>query len=208
MGRVGVLLGVLVLIGACTGESSLKPCPPKGLGVESSDGVPCGTGSTYADCSDQLHNHEDYDCRAAQIVPNRGWLRLDDYIPAPNVPADLAVALTNGASVGDLVITRVTIHGDARCSFSYEEERDLERKAIPPGESAALRVRYRPETPGEDYAKIRIISNAQNYPSLDLPICGRALPRHVPGLDSGPPPAASSTFRCKEVGDTVAPCHK
>ena len=98
------------------------------------------------------------------------------------------------------------------CSFEYVEKRDLERSTLAPGESAALRVIYKPASIGVDHAHLRVSSNAENFPTLILPICGRADRGAAPdaGPDAGPLglDGGVSGFTCKDPGAKVMPCHQ
>jgi hypothetical protein len=114
-----------------------------------------------------------------------------------------------------LVIDSVQITGDSRCYYHFDPDQDLERRVLEPGGSTFLTVRYEPEALGEDHAQIRIHSNAQNFPTLIIPICARASdppPKYLPGKDSGMPPVPDGgtpqLLECKNVGDTVMSCHR
>jgi hypothetical protein len=74
---------------------------------------------------------------------------------------------------------------------------------------------YDPQKLGSDHAAFRIISNAQNFPTLVLPFCGRAVAEFEPGMDSGPMGMDGGTtngeppnWLCQGVGETVASCHQ
>jgi hypothetical protein len=135
----------------------------------------------------------------------------------------MAVLMITNASTGsqDLVINNVTILGDPECAFEFDLETDLVQQTIPPGESSPLRVRFAPDGVGEHHAGLRIRSNAQNYPQMDLWVCGRATESppwlHPPGPfpDQGTEPDADAGglpdlgvhgFFCRDPGETVAAC--
>lgn len=70
-------------------------------------------------------------------------------------------------------ISDVRLLGDARCSFRTPE---IDVMEIEPGFGAALvRIDYAPQTAGEDHVTLEIDSNAVNFATLRVAICGRAL---------------------------------
>lgn len=221
-----LILCALVLGSGCGDDNdNLKPCPPKGLGVESASGTSCGSFSpnikpgdkgyaAYEDCQDQITHWDEYACRQPQIATDQtGWWMprwlIDD------IGTNLSFPIFN-YSTGrqDLVVSKVEFTGDKRCSFTYDHKNGMDKTVIEPGKDGAfLLALYKPTKPGEDHGHIRIHSNAQNFPVFVIPVCGRAYWKYKPGADSGASPApdggvGNTTFVCKDVPAKVEPCHK
>lgn len=207
-----LLLGLLAALGtgACDDASaeSLKPCPPKGLGVETASGTSCKNylpSADWKECEDQLLNSQTYDCSAAQICPSAS-MRVAPAATAGGAGVPLSFLLVNGSRSATLTISKIEITGDTRCSFEFDKQRDLERETLEPGKSAALRVIYKPTYTGQDHAHLRVHSNAENFPTLILPVCGEAT--KGPHPDAGPYGGHTSPFACKDPGSKVMPCHQ
>jgi hypothetical protein len=103
--------------------------------------------------------------------------------------------------------------GDKNCHFIFSPSNDVQSMVIKPGSgnSVFIRAIYKPKKLGEDHGHIRVTSNAENLPSLALPICGRAISKYAPGKDSGPSPdsSASEFLICKDDSNPVVhECHK
>ena len=72
-----------------------------------------------------------------------------------------------------LEIDEVRIVGDARCSFRAPE---IDAVEIEPNFGAALvRIDYLPQISGDDLVLLEIDSNAVNFPTLRIGVCGRAI---------------------------------
>lgn len=197
-----------------------KPCPPKGLGVETESGKPCATVETsydHDDCWDQILYYSEYACSRAQICPDVAQTKTVRNMAEIERGVAFSFVLTNCSTGSEpLRITKVQVTGDERCSFVFDTSRDLETQEIPPGKTAVLRITYRAKEPGEDHAHLRVFSNAYNFDPLILPVCGFAgAAQQIPdagALDTQPTQRWDSgmprNFQCKNPGDTVAPCHK
>lgn len=219
VGAQRCLVLALLVVAGCSKEEGRTPCPAQGLGVQAASGVLCSKVekngvADLEDCRHQLEHFDAYDCQAPQVVPHQGWIQAEFTVSQKTPPASLSLLLTNG-SVGDqdLVLGQVTIFGDPRCAFAHDPQKDLDRTTIPPGETAILRLRYKPTDGGEDHALLRVRSNAANLDPLDVLICGRAMWAFAPGLDSGPPwtpdaGASAMGFTCEEVKAELSPCHQ
>jgi hypothetical protein len=205
-------LCTLLLGSSCNSDEAdpLLPCPAGGLGLKTSGGKSCQDYLVpwdWEECAHQLIQSQRYDCGRAQICPNIGQRRVSSTEAGGAGEAQI-FQLTNGSRTETLKISKVSITGDPRCSFEYVEKRDLERSTLVPGESAVLRVLYKPAAIGVDHAHLRVSSNAENFPTLILPICGRADRGAAPdagpfGLDGG-----VYGFACKDPGAKVMPCHQ
>lgn len=74
---------------------------------------------------------------------------------------------------GDLLtIESIYLHGDHRCSFDFEGPDSVE---IPGTQSTFLRLWYVPEEAGEDQVTVEIVSNADNFASFEVGLCGLAV---------------------------------
>lgn len=207
-----LLLTCTVLIwSACEEEKKLLPCPAQGLGVVSTSGKTCSEikdplDEDLGDCQDQMENFLEYDCAEPQLCPDHGAHQMPYYVLDPNGPGEtLSFALTNCTTGNDkLIINTVELTGDERCSFIFNKSTDVEALEIPAGETRSIQAVYKPKALGEDHVHLRITTNAQNFPDLVLPICGRANPESsgtdagVSSDDGGP---ASGTFPCKDDPD-------
>lgn len=207
--------------GCTSGDDDRAPCPAGGIGVASADGTKCQSvldpdSAALRECRRQVERFQEYACERAQICPDVGDYRIPFHTFRPGGSGEsFSFALTN-CSTGseDLTISKVELAGDPRCAFRFRTADDLSARRIRPGETAVLRVVYRPPGPGEDHAHLRIFSNAQNFRPLVLPICGRAFKAGaapdagVSGGDGGSGDAGATVWRCKNVGTTIAKCHQ
>jgi hypothetical protein len=211
-----LLLVVVGLIAAGCAEKRppepqpTKPCPAQGLGVVTDEGTPCPKivedtllmCPPSEGCSAQLNAWATHDCSVPQIYPDRAYQAMQQ----PVVPGDgrrLYFVLRNAATRGrDLVIDKVELFGDSRCAFRFDAGKDLERRAIPARETTVVRLSYQPAEPGVDSGRLRLHSNAQNFPVLELVFCGRSALAGSP--DAGP----SSLLVCQATEDVVEPCHR
>jgi len=224
MARAIVSLVVVGLLVGCNGSSSGgdgapgrdgpvgiegltpgdKPCPPKGLGVETAGGRPCSSitdvnDPDLDDCLGQMSNYRDYDCSEPQICPDTGYVAIPEQVIGA-AGREVTITLTNCSTGGKtLTIARTEMEGDPRCSFAYDPQKDLSVTAVGPGQSATLRAVYAPLAEGEDHAGLGIYSNAQNFPGLLVYVCGRAVK-----AATGSAPALT----CSDPGGQVAACHK
>jgi hypothetical protein len=81
-----------------------------------------------------------------------------------------------------LVIQSVDYRGDQNCAFTFDGPDLLE---MGENESSFVRGWYDPVVEGEDQIAMDVVSNAVNYPTMVVPICGKAVP---PGTeDAGMP---------------------
>jgi hypothetical protein len=87
-------------------------------------------------------------------------------------PYQFDLQLTNNGEE-NLVLESVTYRGDQYCSFTFEGPDVWEMSE---SESAFIRGWYDPTNPGEDQIAMEVVSNASNFPTLVVPICGKAVP--------------------------------
>ncbi len=200
---------------ACDGEEAeKKPCPIKGIGVESASGTSCASeeaaefGSLAGtDCRDQVALFNEYGCSEPQICADQpGGIYDQTSISVAQAARGVNFLITNCSTGNEkLVISKVIITGDDRCSFT---EPEIEAKEIDPGGSIAIRSTYKPTSVGEDHAAFVITTNAGNFPEFILPICGRGVePQTSPAPDGGVDPEPT-VFTCKDVqGKINSSCH-
>ena len=81
-----------------------------------------------------------------------------------------------------LIIQSVDYRGDQNCAFTFEGPDMFE---MGENESSFIRGWYEPVVAGDDQIAMDVISNAHNYPTLVVPICGRAVP---PGTEDATMP--------------------
>jgi hypothetical protein len=212
-----ISLALLLVAPGCADDSK-KACPEGGLGITTSDGTLCSgildpLSEKVAECQEQMREYVDYDCAEPQICPDHGAHQIPFYILAPSTaPEELTFTLTNCSTGGKpLVIEKVEITGDPRCHFTFNPETDIQPSLeIKPGETGFIRAVYDPQALGEDHGQIRIYSNAQNFPLLVLPICAWANPEPAGTGDAGVTGTDLMVEipACKDVGDTIEPCHQ
>jgi hypothetical protein len=188
--------------GAVAGDSSKgkgNPCPEEGLGVKSSSGTSCSSvvdpnDPDVIDCANQMTNYKDYACSEPQICPDQGVVSIPGFVLGSSAQS-VTFTITNcSTGTRKLRVARVDLEGDPRCSFQLDPNTPAE---IAPGESATVKADYAPQVEGEDHAAIVVYSDAQNFPGLMLPLCGRA-------VTSGGSPGS---LTCKMVSG-VEPCHR
>jgi hypothetical protein len=176
-----------------------KPCPEKGLGVESSSGKSCSSvvdpkDPDVIDCANQMTHYKDYACSEPQICPDQGVVSIPEFVIG-SPPESVVFAITNcSTGTRKLRIAKVELEGDPRCSFKLDPQTPSE---IAPGQSATVKADYEPKSEGEDHAAIVVYSDAQNFPGMMLPLCGRA-------VKTG---GSSGSLTCKMVSG-VEPCHR
>ena len=210
------------------GDNEKKQCPASGIGVKSTSGVSCReagediTSAAWKDCQNQWENYKNYDCAKPQICSDLTHVVLyhpiDEKAPRENVP----FIITNcSAGQEKLIIQKIELFGNSRCSFSEPELGEAESgqlaNEIMPGKYVALRTTYNPKTPGEDHIMIRITSNAANYNPFSISICGQAKTKAEvdaanPGAaaeDGGSADASSTIWTlntCLDVGEEKTSC--
>ncbi|MCP4606107.1 MAG: hypothetical protein GY847_37280 [Proteobacteria bacterium] len=77
-------------------------------------------------------------------------------------------------NVGDevLKIDSVKLRGDQYCALTFEGPDRMELKK---NEASFIRFWYKPQVAADDQIALTIVSNAENYPTLIVPICGRGV---------------------------------
>ena len=120
--------------------------------------------------------------RNAQICP--------DQSPAPlcsryiNATTTYPVLLLNRGQSG-LVLSDVSIVGDDNCAFAPPQLSPPLGTIIPSGKNVFIQISYRPTKILPDYVELRIKSNAENYPTLVIPICGQGTSVNMPPTQDG-----------------------
>lgn len=183
-----------LLLAGCSDDQK-KACPTGGLGVTAPSGKKCNelldpTDPDLLDCQSQIENYSDYDCKTPQVCFDTNFQPGWGFIISQSAAAyRMAFILTNCSTGGDkLVIQKVEVLGNSRCYFDFDMDLDVEKLELGPGESGLIAARYFPKQAGEDDAILRVHTNAENFPQLDLYVCGSGIPKFVPGADSGAPP--------------------
>lgn len=72
-----------------------------------------------------------------------------------------------------LILESVDYRGDTNCAFTFEGPDTLE---LIGQESAFIRGWYNPTVVDNDRIAMEVLSNADNYPEMVVPICGRGVP--------------------------------
>lgn len=117
--------------------------------------------------------------RAAQICPDQSPFPFCSRII--NTSTDIPLILSN-RGLAPLRISSVELLGDDNCAFgtptlhygSPEVPMPL-GTPIPYNKDAFVRISYRPKKAAADYTILRIKSNAENFPQLDIAVCGQGV---------------------------------
>ena len=96
-----------------------------------------------------------------------------------------------------LEIRSVTVRGDDRCAFSKPQIDPGWNTPITSNDVMVFRFRYAPPAEGEDHILLDFETNAQNFPTLTIAACGRAVTSTI-GPDFDPD---LSCFDCDEQVD-------
>jgi hypothetical protein len=220
---VGTLALALAAGGCSDEDKERKACPAGGLGVTSETGTKCSTikqldAGTLKNCNSQIEAFDDYNCTKPQICPDQGSFR-NIYFLDPTWQGDTINFAISNCSVGSekLTISKVELLGDSRCSFEFDESVNVTSKVVESGgpeqESSLIQVLFKPTKLGQDHAALKITTNAQNYPTLILPICFKVIPKYAPAVDGGPTaipeagaPSLVKSFICNDVSTTPRSC--
>lgn len=73
---------------------------------------------------------------------------------------------------GVLSIESVSFRGDQNCAFTFEGPDYTE---LGEGDAGFVRGWYAPTVEGEDHIAMDVVSNAENYPTFTVAICGKAV---------------------------------
>lgn len=114
---------------------------------------------------------------------------LDFGTAAVEGTVELELLVTN-TGTGELDVTSVAVAGADAADFEPKDE----KFTLDPGEQTALRVRFKPLTPGAKAAQLSFVSNAGNAPVV--PLTGTAV---EPVLDISDNPLDFGTARIGEV---------
>ncbi len=82
--------------------------------------------------------------------------------------ATIGITVKN-TGMGNLLIDSASLDGTTSADFSFV---DLDSDVIAKGESAELRVRYRPDVVGQDYGRVAIVSNDEATPIANVDLSG------------------------------------
>lgn len=140
-----------------------------------------------------------------QICPGKGGFPFCER-PVGDSFRD-SVELTNMGEA-DLVIYSVVARGDTDCAFIEPELRNSDGgvpMTVKPQETVLFSFRFAPPAvqsrscsagnPGESYtALVEFTTNAENFPVLRIPMCGR-------GIDPNDPPSPVNDAGVQECGD-------
>lgn len=140
----------------------------------------------------------------AQVCPGKGGFPFCER-PINQTYRDSLEITNTGESV--LTIYSVVARGDTSCAFVDPELRDPDGGVplnINPQETILFSFRFAPpavqnractkDNPGEAYAAlVEFTSNAENFPVLRIPICGR-------GIDPNDPPSPVNDAGVQECG--------
>jgi len=120
---------------------------------------------------------------APQICPRINPINLcEQFIPEGGNAEQITWELMlDNLGQGLLEIESVEVRHDRRCAFEDplgtieiwdNDDSDDHAATVRSSGAAFLRIQYRPPSPGEDAVTVTVNSNAENFPSLDVFICG------------------------------------
>ena len=185
MMRVAYALAAILCVGLLAGCGSKSSCN-KTLGSLDPK-VPCQNATAGTpQCFEQ-----------PEVCPGKGGFPFCER-PTDESYRDSLEVTNMGEKV--LTIYSVVARGDTSCAFVDPELRDPDGGVplnINPQETILFSFRFAPPAPqpeGQAYtALVEFTSNAENYPVLRIPMCGR-------GVDPGSPPAPVNDAGVQECG--------
>jgi hypothetical protein len=217
-----LFLVLALALSACSSDTQeQQACPAKGIGVQAASGVDCATAlkanessADSKDCLAQFQNYKNYNCADPQIgfdTTKRKFLWELDTAAAFK---DINWTITNvaGSAQGKkLTIKAVGIAGDTGGDCFFSAQPEIQDSSVGAGSSISMRLQYKPKAVGEFNAAVYVITDAQNFPKMVLPICVKVVPAAakpdfgVP-TDAGQkdkattkPDSAASAFDCTDV---------
>jgi hypothetical protein len=183
-----VTVACLAMAGCSSDGDKRLVCPASGIGVTATTGENCATAlaqnensAASKDCLAQFTEYKKYDCVEPQITFDATKKRrLGEYLDPEAGFTDINWVITNaaGSPTGKkLHIKALGVAGDKDCFFSAAP--DLEKNEIAAGGSASMRLQFKPRAVGEYHADVYVISDAQNFPKMILPVCVKVVPKPV-----------------------------
>ena len=165
------------------------------LRVGGTESNPCAVGTSSLTVSMGSGAEETTCFDAPEICPSLSPIRFcARYVQTDNV---FNVLLLNKGE-RPLTINSIKVRGDTRCAFKNPQfSPEIGEKAIEPNDAMVVRFRYNPPAAGEDHIAIEMTSDADNLPSLLIPVCGK-------GVDTRHPSAAPTVARPTAASPTSA----
>ncbi|MDJ0764028.1 MAG: hypothetical protein QNJ97_13685 [Myxococcota bacterium] len=138
-------------------------------------------------------------CEEDALSPPEIWIdlspvNLDVRVVDPELgPRTFDLQLTNRGEE-TLKIESMVVRGDQNCAFSFDGPDTL---VMGENGSAFIRGYYNPIVTGEDQIALEVNSNAHNFATLVVPVCGKAVPLGTtepidPPICQVPPPGQSN----------------
>lgn len=161
--RLGLLaIPALGLYFAC---SDSKECAASYRDLGPPEG-PCVITSTSGGSEGQCYD-------PAQICPDLSPIAFCSRVVGSTVAVNV---LLNNRGETPMKITSIKVRGDTRCAFKRAQFAPMIGTTIEPRSSMVMRFQYvAPMTPGEDHAVIEVASDAENFPTLPLAVCGKTV---------------------------------
>jgi hypothetical protein len=161
--RLGLLAAPLLLAWAC---SEQQECAAKWSDVHQQPGDVCTVTSTTGGGSAQCYE-------PPQICPDLSPVAFCSREKGSATPVNV---LLNNRGETPMKITAVKVRGDTRCAFKRAQFAPMVGAVIEPRSSMVLRFQYvAPMEPGEDHAVIEVASDAENFPTLPIAVCGQSV---------------------------------
>lgn len=188
----GVAYAAAVLLSLAGCEDSGKPLPSGDPGAP----CVCAMGELGSDsaCTAIYRN--------AQICPDQSPAQLCTRFI--NATTTYPVLVVNRGQSG-LVISDVSLVGDDNCAFAPPQVSPPLGTIIPSGKNVFIQIAYRPTKAVSDFVELRIKSNAENFPSLVIPICGQGTPANMPPNQDGGTCLACMAARSQKAACGGAP---
>lgn len=170
LGLSGLMALAALGLGGCEGPMG-SPLPPNMPDAP----CKCDPGNTSGSCKVSYQR--------AQICPDLSPVQFCSRFVGKTAEVDL---LLYNRGLEGLRITQVDLVGDDNCAF----ERPV--LSFTPGStiighqrSEALHLSYTPRKAGPDYAMLRIQSSAENFPVLNIAVCGQGYTGPLANPDGG-----------------------
>ena len=153
-------------------------------GCSNNSGIPLPAGMPQAPCVCDTQGNAT-GCSAytnAEICPDLSPVQFCSRDVGSATPTDVIVS---NRGLQGLVINNVTLIGDDNCAFDPPLVSPKEMTVIDYLQQEIVHLTYRPTKLANDYAILRIESTAENFPRLDIAVCGQGLKAGTQGNADG-----------------------
>jgi hypothetical protein len=115
----------------------------------------------------------------AQVCPDLSPVAFCSRVRGSTVAVNV---LINNRGETPMKISAIKVRGDTRCAFRRAQFAPMVGSTIEPRSSLVMRFQYvAPMEVGEDHAVIEVVSDAENFPTLPIAVCGQTVNAGAPG---------------------------